>query len=85
MDPVTIKTDVSLELKLTLNEEQARALDALAGYSTQAFLTTFYEKLGRAYLEPHEGGLRSLFGAINRDVPAALKRVDEARKRLANR
>jgi hypothetical protein len=40
--------EVSLTLSLTLGEGEARALEALAGYGTDAFLEVFYEKMGKA-------------------------------------
>lgn len=49
---------------LELNDAEVEALDALAGYGVDSFLKVFYEKLGRAYMEPHEAGLRSLFKAV---------------------
>ncbi|MCX5478486.1 hypothetical protein OSH08_05690 [Kaistia geumhonensis] len=61
-----------------------RALDALVGYGVDAFLKVFYEKLGEAYMRPHEAGLRSLFKAIGRDVGPALMDVDQAQKDLQN-
>jgi hypothetical protein len=55
---IGVVVDTSVEL--ILNESELRALDALFGYSIEAFLKTFYDQMGRAYLEPHEAGLRSL-------------------------
>ena len=82
MPKLTITPGVTLALDLTLNESEARALDALAGYSVDAFLKTFYREMGRHYLEPEEAGLRSLFAQIRATVPPALTAVDDARKRL---
>lgn len=72
----------TLELKivLELTEDEAMALDALAGYGTDSFLQTFYELMGRAYLEPHEAGLRSLFTAVREVIPNYRNRAQEARK-----
>lgn len=53
---------VTMTVSIALTEEEACALDALAGYGVDEFLRIFYEKMGRAYLQPHEAGLRSLFG-----------------------
>jgi hypothetical protein len=58
---ISVETVCSLQL----NDEEVAALDALVGYGIESFLNVFYEKLGRAYLEPHEGGLRSLFKAVS--------------------
>ena len=82
MTKVTVKTGVELEMHLVLNETEARALDALVGYGIDPFLKTFYEKLGRAYLGPHEQGLRNLFTQVGATVGQALGKMDEMRARL---
>ena len=71
---------VQLEVVIKLTEEEARALDALAGYDIEATLRTFYKFLGQAYLKPHEAGLRTLFDALRTKLPPILNRMDEARK-----
>lgn len=70
---------VEMTLTFTVNESEARALDALVGYSDEAFLRTFYGHLGKSYLEPHEAGLLSLFDSIRESVPSYLRRADNAR------
>lgn len=71
---------IAVDITIRLTESEARALDALAGYGVDSFLEVFY-KLGRAYMEPHEGGLRSLFCAIrgHGGIPGVLSRIDDAR------
>lgn len=64
---------------IVLSEAEAGALDALAGYGTDAFLEVFYEKLGKAYLKPYESGLRSLFDSV-RNGPCSVRGIlDSAR------
>lgn len=75
-------TKVEFSGDLTLNEVELRALDALVGYGVEPFLKVFYEKMGEAYMKPHEAGLRSLFSAIRANVPGQLQRIDTARKLL---
>ena len=80
----TLGTRGSIEGKITivLNEDEAAALEALAGYGVDSFLETFYAKMGRAYLEPHEKGLRSLFNAVfggAASVSSFLQRFKDAR------
>jgi hypothetical protein len=70
--------------KLTLNETEVRAFDALVGYGDDSFLEVFKEKLGAAYIRDHEAGLRSAFEAIRRDVLPALADIDQARRDLAD-
>lgn len=71
---------VDLVLTFVVNEAEARALDALAGYGDDAFIKAFYEKLGTHYMVPHEHGLRSFLKSIRDFVPNALSRLDHARK-----
>ena len=73
---------VTVKATLDLDEQQLGALDALAGYGTDAFLETFYVKMGRAYLQPYEKGLRSLFDTIKATCPKALQDVRKAREAL---
>src|SRR5690349_9227976 len=77
MARIASRPTVTLAVTIELTEEEAAALDALFGYDVEAFLATFYEKMGRAYLEPHEKGLRSLHqsrgmlsGPLNRAAQA---------------
>jgi hypothetical protein len=73
---------LEVEVVVVLSEEEAGALDALAGYGADAFLKVFYEKLGRAYLEPYERGLRSLFDSVKNgpvNVSSVLDRAEKAR------
>jgi hypothetical protein len=74
-----IGTDVvlSLSITMTLSEEEARALNALSAYGTDKFVEVFYEKLGKAYLEPHETGLRSLLNSVIQTLPGILKQYDD--------
>ena len=76
------RPNLDLCITIRLTEEEALALDALAGYDEEAFLATFYEKMGKAYLQPHEEGLRSLFKSI-RDtsgIRSVLNRMEDCRR-----
>lgn len=75
--------EVSATIKLT--EPELRALDALIGYGADTFLAVFYTHMGKAYLQPHEKGLRSLFAAIQADLCPILNRADAAKKAFALR
>ena len=70
---------VQLTVTIALTEPEARALDALAGYGDDAFVAAFYEKLGKAYLQPHEGGLRSFLKSVRDVMPGLLSRANDAR------
>lgn len=64
---------------IVLDESEMRALDALVGYGTDAFLKAFYEKMGQSYLKPHEHGLRSFFQVVEQEVRPHLGRINRAR------
>lgn len=76
-----IKPKVTFTIDLELSEGEARALDALAGYGADAFLKTFYEHMGRAYLEPFEKDLRQLFTKIE-ELRSPIAKIHEAREKL---
>ncbi len=80
MAKLSARPIIQTHLTISITEVEARAFDALVGYGTDAFLKVFYEKLGKAYLEPHEDGLRSLFKCFRKELPAILGRADRARK-----
>lgn len=71
---------IDLEISLKINEAEARALDALVGYSFDDFIKVFKEGLGRHYMENNEEGLRTFFKDIRQIMPGILYQVDKARK-----
>jgi hypothetical protein len=73
------RSTLSVEAVLILNEDECAALDALFGYGIEPFLEVFYQKMGRAYLEPHEKGLRSLHEKRT-GLSKVLQRAQAARK-----
>ncbi len=77
-----IKPTVSFTLQLTLTEEEARALDAIVGYGDKAFLEAFYEKLGKAYLEPHEKGFISLAASVRYQLNPQLSTIKDVWKKI---
>ena len=68
------RPSIQAQIVIVLNEEEAAALDALAGYGTRAFLDGFYTLMGRSYLQPHEDGLSSLFESV-RNGPASVRSI----------
>ena len=80
MAKIAIRPSVNIDLTFTINESEARALDALAGYGDDNFIKAFYEKLGEAYMKKHEAGLRSFLKDIRAFIPDALAKLDDARK-----
>jgi hypothetical protein len=82
MAKIDCRPTIEARITLNLSEDEAAALDALAGYGTDSFLDVFYKNMGRAYLEPHEKGLRSLFESVQRGdagVGGFLRQAAEAR------
>lgn len=80
MAKIVGRAECDLTLTFTVNESEARALDALAGYGDDEFIKVFYEKLGKAYMQSHEEGLRSFLKSIRGVVGPVLERQDMARK-----
>lgn len=82
MAKITQKTTLDLCITFSVNESEARALEALAGYGDDAFIKAFYEKLGKYYMRDHEQGLREFLRSIRQIVPGELSRIDRAREAL---
>lgn len=82
MVKINEKIDVSLKLTFEVSEPEARALEAMAGYGDDAFVKAFYDKLGKAYMDKHEAGLRAFLKSMRETLPNILFRVDEARKAI---
>ncbi len=60
-----IATVVDVRATIELNENEVRALDALAGYGVDNFIALFYKHMGEHYLKPHEAGLRSFLESVH--------------------
>lgn len=73
---------IGVRVHFEVDEEEARALDDLAGYGDDAFIKAFYENLGKAYMEKHEAGLRRFLQSIRRVVGPGLSAIDEARDKM---
>jgi hypothetical protein len=82
---------IQASVELVLDEEELRALDALAGYGTDKFLEFFYQHMGKTYLGPYENGLRRLFETVRgcaglahdaEDCRAFMKQTVQERARL---
>lgn len=76
---IPIKSDIQATATLTLDEVELRALYGLTVYSPDAVLKAIYTQLGESYVKPHEAGLLSLLATIAAQVPAILKRAEDAR------
>lgn len=80
MAKITARPQLDIEIHFTVNEAEARALDALAGYGDDPFIKMFKEKLGSHYIEPYEAGMRSFLKSIRGEVAEPLRKLDEARR-----
>lgn len=79
---VGTRLSVNFEAVLHLTEPEVRAMDALVGYGFEPFIKVFYEKLGQSYMRDHEGGLRTFFESIEKQIRPELHRIDEVQKVL---
>lgn len=75
------RVTVQVSVTFTVTEEEARALDALAGYY-QAAIDAFYKGCGKSYVQPYEAGLRSFLKTIGSVVSPALNEADRLRAEL---
>lgn len=71
---ITVKRVI--EASVVLNESEMRALSAIAGYNTGDVANAIYSSLGKGYVLPHEGGLRSLLARVRDEITPALARID---------
>lgn len=67
---------------LELDEEEAKALEALTKYGTDEFIRFFYERLGRECLQKYEPGLRRLFSVAKQQLPPWFKKIEDFRKMI---
>lgn len=71
-----------LTVTMELTEVEVRALDGMFGYDVEIFLQVFKERMGAAYVEKHEAGVRSLHATIRGICSKPLSEVDNARRAL---
>jgi hypothetical protein len=79
MATYTPRANVELSVTLTLNEAEAKAIDALVGYGVDGFLKVFKAQLGEAYMRGNEDGLKSFFESSRHSLPGLLRRAEDAR------
>jgi hypothetical protein len=76
-----LRPSVTFEIKMTLSEEEALALDDIMSYGADDFLKTFKDNLGSYYIKKHENGLRSLFESSS-TLKMQLRKVERAKESL---
>jgi hypothetical protein len=74
------KVEATLTVQVELTEAEVRALSGIFGYHVSAFLKVFYERMGRAYVEPYEAGVRSLHETIRGVMAGPIRQIDAARQ-----
>jgi hypothetical protein len=79
------KFKIDMEATFTINEREARAMDALVGYGGADFIKVFQQSLGKSYLAGYENDLIKLFEKWRSDIGTYLYQLDEARKVLSNK
>jgi len=77
-----IVIEVEMNIKLFITKEEALALNAIAGYGVKEFLKCFYEHMGRAYLEPHEEAMITLFDKLKNQIPIEVSKIETAEKQI---
>lgn len=79
-----LQTKISLESRVLveMTETEVKALEAIFGYNVDVFLKVFYEKMGKAYVQPHEAGVRALHETVRGLMANPIAIIDAARKRL---
>lgn len=80
MAVITEKAKLDIQIRFAIDEEEARALDALVGYGDDEFIKWFYEFLGKSYMEKHEQGLRKFMSSVREFLPPILSKLDEHKK-----
>lgn len=73
---------MEMTITLVLQEDEARALEAVCGYGPVIFKKWFYKTHGEHYLKPHEAGLVSLFKSVKEQLPLHLTKADKVRQLL---
>lgn len=80
MAEIRSRAAFTVKAVMELDEQEMRAMEALVGYGTDQFLEAFYKVMGKAYLQPHESGLRSLFQQVNEVLRPVIGRIDGLRR-----
>jgi len=77
-----IKVKINYSVLLTLTEIEARALDAITGYSFKDFIKVFKKSMGESYIRGHEAGAESLFNNVRKQLGPSLNEVKKSRQNI---
>lgn len=75
------KIDLKINIELELSIEEARVLNIITLWGTDAFYKTFSDKLGKTDIEANKKGLYSLFETIKTNLPQRIKEADTIAKK----
>ncbi len=75
MADIAGKVSIEFRVLMTINEEEARALDAMAVYGDDASVKAFYENLGEGYMKRYENGLRSFLKSVRNQIKPILGKM----------
>ncbi len=76
------KVSANLTVTLELSEAEVRALDGIFGYDPEIFLRVFKERMGCAYVEKYEDGVRSLHATIRGTLAKPITDIGLLRQRM---
>lgn len=76
-----IFTELNAKVFLELTEGEASALEAICGYGPEEFKQWFYRTCGKAYLQPHEKHIDSLFQKA-RSLASDVRKIKDIRSKL---
>lgn len=79
MATATAKPDLNFKATFTIDEGEARALDALIGYGGKALLEAA-KGMGIAYMSGHEDDLVRFAESLRMPLASVLHQFDNARK-----
>jgi hypothetical protein len=79
---ITARPNINLELHFSINEKEARGLNALTCYDIEQFLKIFKQYMGKHYIEKDgaEEGLREFFKECYQKTSGYLAKLDEAKR-----
>jgi len=85
MATITGRAKITMTVILELDEREARALEAMSGYTPEKVVEVFKQHMGSHYIRGNEEGFVSLMKTARGALPPFLKRVDAARLAFAKK
>lgn len=76
-----IITELNAKIYLELTEGEAGALQAICGYGPAEFLAWFERNMGKCYIEPYRGHIKTLFEKA-RKLDGEVQKLQKMRSQL---